>query len=284
MEEKRQFPRTMVGGVSCSRMIIGTNWMLGWSHTSAAADKLIRKTCATKEDMFSLLDVYMSYGVDTIMAPFDGQPVLMEAIKAVEEKYQHKMILVDTPRINVSNTKEAYAESAAIIKRSKELGATFCYPHHSSVEELVNKNLQQIPRLPDYLSMVRENGMVPGLSAHMPELIIYSDQNEYDVQSYVQIYNCMGFLMQVEIEYINSVIWNAKKPVMSIKAMAAGRCSPYVGLNFSWATLRDCDMITVGCMTPPEAQECIEISFASFDRRKANLEGRGSPNKTVIMK
>ncbi|KKK56908.1 hypothetical protein LCGC14_3059800, partial [marine sediment metagenome] len=33
-----EFPRTQVEGVSLSRMIIGTNWFLGWSHTSAAKD------------------------------------------------------------------------------------------------------------------------------------------------------------------------------------------------------------------------------------------------------
>jgi len=32
------FPRTTVGGVSLPRMIIGTNWFLGWSHTTAAKD------------------------------------------------------------------------------------------------------------------------------------------------------------------------------------------------------------------------------------------------------
>ncbi len=36
-----EFPRTMVGGVSLSRMIIGTNWFFGYSHTSLAKDKFI---------------------------------------------------------------------------------------------------------------------------------------------------------------------------------------------------------------------------------------------------
>ncbi len=30
------FPRTMVGGVSLPRMLMGTKWILGYSHTSAA--------------------------------------------------------------------------------------------------------------------------------------------------------------------------------------------------------------------------------------------------------
>ncbi len=139
-------------------------------------------------------------------------------------------------------------------------------------------------RLPDYLAMIRDSGLIPGLSAHMPELIVYSDANGYDVETYIQIYNCMGFLMQVEIEYINRVIRSAKKPVMTIKPMAAGRVTPFVGLNFAYATLRDCDMVTVGCFTPQEVHEDVEIAMAYFEHRAPDLEGRSSPNKTVIMR
>ena len=134
--------------------------------------------------------------------------------------------------------------------------------------------------------MIRDEGMIPGLSAHMPELVLYSDLNGYDVETYIQIYNCMGFLMQVEIESVNRIIRNAKKPVMTIKPMAAGRCTPFVGLNFSWATLRDCDMVTVGCFDEREAAEDIEISLAALERRTANLAGRSSPvqNQAVLDK
>jgi len=35
------FPRTSIEHVGVSRMVIGTNWFLGYSHTSAAKDKHI---------------------------------------------------------------------------------------------------------------------------------------------------------------------------------------------------------------------------------------------------
>jgi hypothetical protein len=89
--------------------------------------------------------------------------------------------------------------------------------------------------------------------------------------------------MQVEIEFVHNVIWNAKKPVMTIKPLAAGRCTPLVGLNFSYATLRPQDMVTVGCFSPDEVHEDVEIALAALERRRPDLEGRGSPNKTVIM-
>jgi hypothetical protein len=165
-----------------------------------------------------------------------------------------------------------------VIRRSAKAGSTFCLLHHSCVEQLVNKQKRELARLDDYTKMIRDAGMIPGLSAHMPELIVYSDANGYDVQTYIQLYNCMGFLMQVEVESVSGIIHSAKKPVMTIKSMAAGRVTPYIGLTFSWATLRDCDMVTVGCFTPDEVHEDVEISLAALERRFPDLTPRSSPN------
>ena len=143
----------------------------------------------------------------------------------------------------------------------------------------MNKNKGIIDRLDDYTKMIRDAGMIPGLSAHMPELVVYSDANGYDVETYIQIFNCMGFLMQVEIETVASIIQNAKKPVMTIKSMAAGRCSPYVGLTFSWNAIREKDMVTVGAFSAQEAEEDIEISLAAIEHRFPDLEKRSSPNQ-----
>ncbi len=279
-----EFPRTTVGGVSLSRMVIGTNWILGWSHTGAAADKLIRRRNATAQDIAPLLTTFLNAGVDTIMGIFRGQPQLLEAMKIAEQQTGRRMIIIDTPGLNVEDSAAGRKEAAATIAESRRNGATFCFPHHSSTEQLVNKHKQTINRLPDYLQMIREQGMIPGLSAHMPELVVYSDQNGYDVETYIQIFNCMGFLMQVEVEYIHKVIWGAKKPVMTIKPMAAGRVTPFVGLTFSWNAIRPCDLVTVGCLTPDEAAEDIEISMAALEHRPPDTEGRSSPNKTAIMK
>ena len=272
------FPRTTVEDLSLSRMIIGTNWIGGWSHRSPAADQMIRAKHATPEAILPMLKTFLEYGVDTIMAPFGGIPALAQAVCMAEDATGRGMLRIDTPIINVDDTPEARREAEQTIRAGAALGAKICLIHHSSAEQLVNKNLKQIVRLDDYTRMIRDAGMVPGLSAHMPELVVYSDLNGYDVQTYIQIYNCMGFLMQVEVETVNQIIHDAKKPVMTIKPMAAGRTTPFVGLNFSWATIRDCDMVTVGCFDENEAREDIEISLAALERRRANIEKRSSPN------
>jgi len=272
------FPRTTVAGVSLPRMLIGTNWLAGWSHRTPAADNHIKALHAEPESVLPVLLAYLEYGIDAVMGPLGTMPAIDKAIKQAEDKTGKKIILIDTPIINVNDTTEARAEALARIKQSKAIGSTFCLPHHSSVEELVDKNARSIRRIEDYTKMIRDNDMIPGLSAHMPELITYSDENEYDVQTYIQIFNCLGFLMQIEIETIASIIHNAKKPVMTIKPFAAGRVTPYVGLNFNWASLRQCDMITCGAHLPGEVHENVEISNAYFEGRFPELEKRASPN------
>lgn len=278
MQEDR-FPRTEIAGVSVSRIIIGTNWLLGWSHTGNAADKRITDRYNTPETFFPVLEAFHEYGIDTMMGPISQQPKMIDAIRYAEERLGIRYILVDTPIIDVSNTDEARAKARADIQKSADIGATFCLIHHSSAEQLVNKNTETMDRLDDYTKMIRQAGMIPGLSAHMPELILYADANGYDIETYIQIYNCMGFLMQVEVEQVASIIHHAKKPVMTIKSMAAGRCTPFVGLNFAWNTIRDCDLVTIGCFSPEEVHEDVEISRAALERRLPNLEGRSSPNK-----
>ncbi len=274
-----QFPRTVVGGISLSRMIIGTNWLAGWSHRTPSADAMIKERHAAPESIEPMLDVFLSHGVDTMMAPFGQTPAILEAVRRAEQKHGRGMILIDTPMINVDDNPNARREAEAAIRRSREMGAQFCLLHHSSAEQLVNKNKHEITRLDDYTKMIRDAGLIPGLSAHMPELVVYSDEQGYDVETYIQIYNCMGFLMQVEIETVNQIIRAAKKPVMTIKPMAAGRCTPFVGLNFSWATIRDCDMVTVGCFNEREAAEDVELSLAALERRAPNVGVRSSPNQ-----
>ena len=76
---------------------------------------------------------------------------------------------------------------------------------------------------------------------------------------------------------------NARKPGMTIRRMAAGRVSPFVGLTCAYETIRPCDMVAVGCLTPREADEDIEIGMAAIERRPPRLNGRDSPHKTPIM-
>ena len=56
------FPRTEVAGISLPRMLIGSNWILGYSHTSSAADEMIRSRHSTRESVIELIEAYLGEG------------------------------------------------------------------------------------------------------------------------------------------------------------------------------------------------------------------------------
>jgi hypothetical protein len=279
-----QFPRTMVANISMPRLIIGCNWVSGFSHLSAAGDSMIRQTHSAPNSVSIVFQTFLERDIDAVLGLFGVDQNLMSAVNLAQERTGKKMILIDEPIINVDDSKQARAEAKKKIKECSDRGTTFCFPLHSCVEQLVNKNTRTIDRLPDYLEMIRETGMVPGLSAHMPEVVQYADINEYDVETYIQIYNCMGFLMQVEIESVAKIIQNAKKPVITIKPLAAGRTTPFVGLNFVYNTIRERDMVAIGCFNADEAAEDIEFAQAAIERRAPNISSRNSPLVTSVIK
>jgi len=276
------FPRTTVAGVSLPRMLIGTNWLLGWSHRSSAADAQIRAAYSSPKDFLPVFEAYLGHGVDAVMGPL-GEANFARALGYVQQKLGRKLIIIDTPILNVEDSPRARAECEAYLQWSAAQGSAFCLLHHTCAEQLVSKLDGSIARLDDYTSMIRAAGMIPGLSCHMPELVLYSDRRGYDVETYIQIYNPMGFLMQIEVEAVAKIINHAKKPVMTIKPMAAGRCTPYVGLNFVYNTVRPCDMVTLGAHNAREVHEDVEIALAAIERRWPDFEGRGSPAKQAAL-
>lgn len=278
------FPRTTVGNISLPRLIIGCNWVSGFSHMSASADTMIRETHCGPETVSEIFETFLQYDIDAVLGLFGVDKNLISSVNLAQERTGKKMILIDEPIINVDDTTSARAEAKKKIDECAKRGATFCLPLHSCIEQLINKNTRTIDRLPDYLYMIRVAGMVPGLSAHMPEVVQYADLNEYDVETYIQIYNCMGFLMQVEIESVSKIIHNAKKPVITIKPCAAGRTSPFVGLNFVYNTIREQDMVSIGTLNANQAAEDIEIALAAIERRTPLVVSRNSPLATSVVK
>ena len=277
------FPRTTVGGVSLPRLLIGANWISGFSHTGPAADQGIRARNSTPDAVSRILETFLLHDINAIMGLFGIDENLLRSVRLAQERTGKTMLLIDEPVLNMDDNATARREAQAMIRDCAKRGATFCLPLHSCVEQLLNKNTHTMDRLPDYLAMIREAGMIPGLSAHMPEVIQYADENGYDVETYIQIFNAAGFLMQVELESVIRIIHAAKKPVMTIKPCAAGRLTPYVGLTFNWNVLRKQDLITIGCMSEMEAAEDIEISLAALEHRLPCLENRASPFVTTVI-
>lgn len=275
-----EFPRTQIEELSVSRMIIGTNWFLGFSHTSEAKDRQINETM-NRHRIADVLEVFLKAGVDTMLGMRKNQK-LIDAVKDAEDRAGRKCITIAIPTLNLDGTPEAEADNARLLDEQAAIGVSVCMPHQATTDALVDRRTHQIRGMDTYLAMIRERGMIPGLSTHMPETPVYADVTGLDVATYIQIYNAAGFLMQIEVDWVYRMIWERRKPVITIKPLAAGRLMPLVGLAFSWSTIRPCDMVAVGTMTPYEAEELIELSLSILERRQSEVELHWTRSKSSV--
>ncbi|MHB1319122.1 MAG: hypothetical protein ACYCYF_10935, partial [Anaerolineae bacterium] len=75
------FPSLTIEGVTISRVICGTNALLGWSHVSAGRDAWIR-SYYTPERIAEVWARCQDLGVNAVMGPLF--PRLIEALEATE--------------------------------------------------------------------------------------------------------------------------------------------------------------------------------------------------------
>ena len=276
-----EFPRTKIENISVPRLIIGTNWFMGFSHTSAAQSKFIKELQNSKR-IADVMEVFFKEGIDTVLG---GQPQddhFIEAVKDVQDRTGRKCIWIGTPTFDLSGTEEAESKNKKVLDAFAEKGCDICMPHQATTDALLDRRARKIRDIEPITAAIRERNMVPGLSTHMPETPIYADETGIDVATYIQMYNAAGFLMQIEVDWVHRMIWNRKKPVITIKPLAAGRLQPLVGLAFSWATIRDMDMVCIGCMTPDEAREVIAISYSQLEHRESTVELQKTRSKASV--
>ena len=274
------FPRTFIEGVSVSRLMIGTNWFLGFSHASFAKDRDIVESM-TAERIGDIVEVFMRAGVDTLLG-IRADEKLLRGVAEAEQRVGRKCITITTPVLPVDGSKQSMGEVERILDELVEIGASVCMPHQSVTDAFVDRKTKTLAGIEVYLKMIRERGMIPGLSTHMPETPGYADACGLDVGTYIQIYNAAGFLMQVEIDWVQRVIWAAKKPVITIKPLGSGKLPPLVGLGFSWGTIRDKDMVCIGTSSPYEAEEVIEYSLSVLERRVPCVELQKTRSKESL--
>ena len=279
------FPRTNVGGLSVSRLIIGTNWFLGWSHTSKAKDNYIKSSFAERTKIADVLEVFLRAGVNTMMGQLNT-PLTRDAIKDAQDRTGVEVIRVSTPLLpitpQVAEKGFDLGEVAKILDDHAAYGANILMPHQATTDSVLDRCTRQIRHMAPVCRMIRERGMIPGLSTHMPETIVYADESQLDVETYISIYNSAGFLMQVEVDWTARVIAAAAKPVMTIKPLAAGRLPPFQGLNLVWNTIRPQAMVTVGTLGPGEAAECVELSLSILERRSAKVDLQETRSKASV--
>jgi hypothetical protein len=279
------FPRTSVGGVSVSRLIIGTNWFLGYTHSTRGQSRTNAERVNHRDAVAGIIEAFVEFGVDSIMCPHTDT-VIPEAIEEARQRTGQPLVVISTFALPM-NRRTALdgfdlGEVERVLDEQAARGVDIAMPHQSVTDAMLDKCSREIRQMVPVCARIRERNMVPGLSTHAPEAVVYADESGLDVESYIQPYNLLGFLMQVEVDWISRIIQNAKKPVMTIKSMAAGQIRPFQALTFSWNTIRPCDMVTVGTSSVHEARELCEMSLQILARQPLTQELQKTRSKASL--
>jgi hypothetical protein len=234
----------------------------------------------TPEKIADIISVYLAAGVDGLVGHPD--PKLVRAIEIAEQRAGRPVIKFGTPHFNLAGTPAADDETRRTLDEFAAWGTHVCMPHQCTTDALVDRRTRTIPGMDRYCALIRERGMRPGLSTHMPETPVYADESGLDVATYIQIYNAAGFLMQIEVDWVHRMIWERKRPVITIKPLGVNKLLPLVGLAFNWATIRDCDMVCIGTSTPDEAREAVDLSLSLLERRASSVALQRTRSKASV--
>jgi hypothetical protein len=246
-----RFPTTHIEDLAVSRLIAGSNWLMGYSHYSAAKDKWIR-SYMTQERIVEVLGAFARSGVNAFLSM--QHPMLRDALHTVAEETGTQMHWICTP------SGEHVEDLLPGIEQSAEMGAKICMPHQHWTDGNMVVNEGRIIGLEQVTERIRQLGMIPGLSTHRPETVVLCDKAGYDVATYIQIYNAAGFLCQVETDWIARVIKETDKPIICIKPLAAGRLNPPTGLGFVYNSIKAKDLVCIGALSTFEVDEDVRIA------------------------
>jgi hypothetical protein len=255
------FPTTRVEDLEISRLIIGSNWFLGYSHYSKAKDSWI-KSHMSVQLIAEVMCAFARTGINAVMSM--QNPTMREAIHIVKEETGVEVHWICTP------SGEDDEDLMPGIEESAEMGAKICMPHQHWTDGNMIVNQKRIIGLEKITERIRDLGMIPGLSTHRPETVVVCDKAGYDVATYIQLYNAIGFLCQVETDWIARIINGTPKPVMCIKPFAGGRVLPPTGLRFVLNSIKPIDMVCVGTMSTYEAEDDVRIAREILERGVAN--------------
>lgn len=246
----RTLPMTEIGGRSISRVLCGSNCFFGHSHFSAARSNWLRRHFTIDR----IVEVMCAAAEEGVNGTISGDVEEMaEAIARVKKLTGVEYQWMATP--GGANIEELIRG----IHHSAELGAQICMPHVSYTDNNLLVAEKTIVGAEEITALTRELGMGTGWSTHRPETIVVSDAAGYDIDTYVQPFNSIGFLCSVETDWVSHVIRNAHHPVVCIKPLGAGRIMPPTGLQFVYHNCKPTDTCAIGFMSPEEAEEDIKV-------------------------
>jgi hypothetical protein len=258
-ELKDRVPRSRIGKLEVSRVIMGGNLIGGWAH---ARDLLyvsnLVKTYHTDEKVFETLRLAERCGVNTFLT----NPQLARLINAYWRR--------EGGRIQFFSDCGYKDDLVEGVKVSVDAGAHACYAHGGIADRLAKEG--KVDAIGRALDLIRRNGLPAGIGAHeldtVRACVAAGLQPDFWVKT---LHPCNYWSARKDVQ--NDNIWCVNpeetirfmsalpQPWIAYKVLAAGAIPPAEGFPFAFRN--GADFICVG-MFDFQIVEDVDIALAAL--------------------
>jgi len=274
MQEELKIPQVEISGIKVSRLICGTNPFNGYSHFSKARDIFMQRYF-TVEKVIEVLEKCQELGITSLIGPINEKTCQVQEELAKRGR---------PPMVWVSTTL-GWLDKELLKKETKiaaEVGNKLHAIHCSFVDSHLISSKNEIEDIEDLLKYIRDLGMIPGISTHRPETLTVLANSNYDIEFVILPFNSIGFLSNLEVNWIAKMIREFPKPIIIIKPLAAGRLMPEQGIPFVLENIKPDDPVAIGVMSPEEVEEDVAIFLETLHQQYNKRELLNTPSKSTV--
>jgi hypothetical protein len=249
-------PGIQLGPHRVSRLILGSNPFNGFSYGIPSLAQHM-KEWSTPEHIADVLRKARECGINTWQ--FSYYPSSLAGLKLFQDAGgQIQWILL---------TGGAMQENPSLVAEVAKL-KPIAIVHHGGVTDR-HFRAGQMDRVRDYLKRIRDNGVLVGLSTHIPEVIDFVEGRNWDLDFYMacmfqigrpdaEIRKSLGGDLPLGSVFLESdppkmcrAIRQARKPCLAFKILAAGRLAEDAGkleqaFRFAFGNIKAQDGVIVG--------------------------------------
>src|SRR5665213_1176378 len=251
-----QIPTVQLGSHKVSRLILGSNPMLGYSHTSGLLSRMM-SDYYTIENMGKLLDRCVALGINTWQTSVSDK--VDKALADLRERGR------DIQWIFLANSPHLEDPKALkdLVRRNKAIAVV----HHGQVTDKLWR-LKQVDQAYNFVKRVQDLGIMGGLSSHNPAVIRYAEEQGWKPDFYMtsfyrnsrsreELKTQLGEAPMGEVFLASDpplmceAVRNAKRPCLVFKILGAGR----------------------SCERPQQVSDAFEFAFKNIKRTDAVIVG-----------
>jgi len=245
-----------IQGRTFSKVMCGSNAFYGRSHFSNARSEEYRQR-ATDATIEQIIRVCMQHGVNAV------ETCANERIQAVVERIRADS---GAPLYMVGNTRIDHTSAM----KSHQQKLTYLIEHHAEIC-LIHSQFVDRPRGEDeikglrpMLDKIHEAGRLAGISTHRISTVEFCEEHDYPIDVYLFPLNKTGFVFEEydgheTVEERIRLVKSCQKPMILMKALAAGRIPPSEGIPFVLENSKPNDLLSLGLSSVEEAEESLTL-------------------------